>query len=147
MYHGRLVVVMLLFLCFERLKRTWNILCQLLCLWDSKSFSCLCFLSVMFSLYSCQAEQSVVDRAINDICILLHCSRHNLNVVRTVISLLFWPLSVAQFFIFFFKWVYEWAVCLHKCNIGNRLRLLQFEHLIFYIFCRLGFILGSFYFL
>ncbi|XP_047976823.1 meiotic recombination protein SPO11-1 [Salvia hispanica] len=26
-------------------------------------------------------EQSVVDRAINDICILLHCSRHNLNVV------------------------------------------------------------------
>ncbi|KAI8557488.1 hypothetical protein RHMOL_Rhmol04G0014400 [Rhododendron molle] len=26
------------------------------------------------------AEQSVVDRAINDICILLHCSRHNLNV-------------------------------------------------------------------
>ncbi|KAG6405262.1 hypothetical protein SASPL_132849 [Salvia splendens] len=27
------------------------------------------------------AEQSVVDRAINDICILLHCSRHNLNVV------------------------------------------------------------------
>ncbi|GMN62319.1 hypothetical protein TIFTF001_031410 [Ficus carica] len=27
------------------------------------------------------SEQSVVDRAINDICILLHCSRHNLNVV------------------------------------------------------------------
>ncbi|XP_052207159.1 meiotic recombination protein SPO11-1 isoform X2 [Diospyros lotus] len=26
-------------------------------------------------------EQSVVDKAINDICILLHCSRHNLNVV------------------------------------------------------------------
>ncbi|KAL3508379.1 hypothetical protein ACH5RR_027780 [Cinchona calisaya] len=26
-------------------------------------------------------EQSVVDRAINDICILLQCSRHNLNVV------------------------------------------------------------------
>ncbi|XP_073029908.1 meiotic recombination protein SPO11-1 isoform X2 [Primulina eburnea] len=26
-------------------------------------------------------EQSVVDRVINDICILLHCSRHNLNVV------------------------------------------------------------------
>ncbi|XP_073125743.1 meiotic recombination protein SPO11-1 isoform X2 [Henckelia pumila] len=26
-------------------------------------------------------EQSVVDRAINDICILLRCSRHNLNVV------------------------------------------------------------------
>ncbi|KAL8205802.1 hypothetical protein R6Q57_009353 [Mikania cordata] len=26
-------------------------------------------------------EQSVVDHAINDICILLHCSRHNLNVV------------------------------------------------------------------
>ncbi|KAJ8766542.1 hypothetical protein K2173_023789 [Erythroxylum novogranatense] len=30
------------------------------------------------SLFS---EQSVVDRAINDICILLQCSRHNLNVV------------------------------------------------------------------
>ncbi|KAL3821117.1 hypothetical protein ACJIZ3_007022 [Penstemon smallii] len=28
-------------------------------------------------------EQSIVDRAINDICILLHCSRHNLNVVRS----------------------------------------------------------------
>ncbi|KAJ7014330.1 meiotic recombination protein SPO11-1 isoform X1 [Populus alba x Populus x berolinensis] len=27
------------------------------------------------------SEQSVVDRAINDICILLQCSRHNLNVV------------------------------------------------------------------
>ncbi|XP_038899798.1 meiotic recombination protein SPO11-1 isoform X3 [Benincasa hispida] len=27
------------------------------------------------------ADQSVVDRAINDICILLQCSRHNLNVV------------------------------------------------------------------
>ncbi|GMH25041.1 hypothetical protein Nepgr_026884 [Nepenthes gracilis] len=27
------------------------------------------------------SEQSVVDRAINDICILLECSRHNLNVV------------------------------------------------------------------
>ncbi|KAB2615399.1 meiotic recombination protein SPO11-1-like [Pyrus ussuriensis x Pyrus communis] len=27
------------------------------------------------------SDQSVVDRAINDICILLHCSRHNLNVV------------------------------------------------------------------
>ncbi|XP_057972012.1 meiotic recombination protein SPO11-1 isoform X2 [Malania oleifera] len=27
------------------------------------------------------AEQSVVDRAINDICILMQCSRHNLNVV------------------------------------------------------------------
>ncbi|CAN6560504.1 unnamed protein product [Malus baccata var. baccata] len=27
------------------------------------------------------ADQSVVDRAINDICILLHCSCHNLNVV------------------------------------------------------------------
>ncbi|KAL4579908.1 hypothetical protein LXL04_010650 [Taraxacum kok-saghyz] len=26
-------------------------------------------------------EQSVVDRAINDICILFKCSRHNLNVV------------------------------------------------------------------
>ncbi|KAL7249093.1 hypothetical protein ACSBR1_011287 [Camellia fascicularis] len=29
-------------------------------------------------------EQSVVDRAINDICILLHCSRHNLNVAHPV---------------------------------------------------------------
>ncbi|KAK4575782.1 hypothetical protein RGQ29_026656 [Quercus rubra] len=27
------------------------------------------------------SEQSVVDRAINDICILMQCSRHNLNVV------------------------------------------------------------------
>ncbi|CAN1290422.1 Meiotic recombination protein SPO11-1 [Linum perenne] len=27
------------------------------------------------------SEQSIVDRAINDICILLQCSRHNLNVV------------------------------------------------------------------
>nr|DAD20243.1 TPA_asm: hypothetical protein HUJ06_021706 [Nelumbo nucifera] len=27
------------------------------------------------------SEQAVVDRAINDICILLECSRHNLNVV------------------------------------------------------------------
>ncbi|XP_031283736.1 meiotic recombination protein SPO11-1-like [Pistacia vera] len=27
------------------------------------------------------SEQSVVDRAINDLCILLQCSRHNLNVV------------------------------------------------------------------
>ncbi|XP_020534597.1 meiotic recombination protein SPO11-1 isoform X3 [Jatropha curcas] len=26
-------------------------------------------------------DQSIVDQAINDICILLHCSRHNLNVV------------------------------------------------------------------
>ncbi|CAI9088234.1 OLC1v1022513C1 [Oldenlandia corymbosa var. corymbosa] len=26
-------------------------------------------------------DQSVVDKAINDICVLLHCSRHNLNVV------------------------------------------------------------------
>lgn len=26
-------------------------------------------------------EQSVVDQAINDICILLQCSRHNLHVV------------------------------------------------------------------
>ncbi|XP_048446315.1 meiotic recombination protein SPO11-1-like isoform X3 [Pyrus x bretschneideri] len=30
------------------------------------------------------SDQSVVDRAINDICILLHCSRHNLNVVDIV---------------------------------------------------------------
>ncbi|XP_057465265.1 meiotic recombination protein SPO11-1 isoform X2 [Actinidia eriantha] len=29
-------------------------------------------------------EQSVVDRAINDICILLRCSRHNLNVAHSV---------------------------------------------------------------
>ncbi|KAK6229858.1 hypothetical protein SCA6_018809 [Theobroma cacao] len=29
-------------------------------------------------------DQSVVDRAINDICILLQCSRHNLNVVEEV---------------------------------------------------------------
>ncbi|XP_012071023.1 meiotic recombination protein SPO11-1 isoform X1 [Jatropha curcas] len=27
------------------------------------------------------SDQSIVDQAINDICILLHCSRHNLNVV------------------------------------------------------------------
>lgn len=27
------------------------------------------------------ADQSVVDQAINDICILMQCSRHNLNVV------------------------------------------------------------------
>ncbi|KAK4753427.1 hypothetical protein SAY87_022225 [Trapa incisa] len=27
------------------------------------------------------SEQQVVDRAINDICIILQCSRHNLNVV------------------------------------------------------------------
>ncbi|KAL3643073.1 hypothetical protein CASFOL_013888 [Castilleja foliolosa] len=32
-------------------------------------------------LFNYKAEQSVVDRAINDICILLQCSRHNLNVV------------------------------------------------------------------
>ncbi|KAE9456583.1 hypothetical protein C3L33_11525, partial [Rhododendron williamsianum] len=31
-------------------------------------------------------EQSVVDRAINDICILLNCSRHNLNVMSTDIA-------------------------------------------------------------
>ncbi|XP_009376774.1 meiotic recombination protein SPO11-1-like isoform X2 [Pyrus x bretschneideri] len=30
------------------------------------------------------SDQSVVDRAINDICILLHCSRHNLNVAFPV---------------------------------------------------------------
>lgn len=35
--------------------------------------------SFSFALYN--AEPSVVDRAINDICILLQCSRHNLNVV------------------------------------------------------------------
>ncbi|OMP04254.1 hypothetical protein COLO4_09815 [Corchorus olitorius] len=29
-------------------------------------------------------DQSVVDRAINDICILLQCSRHNLNVAHTI---------------------------------------------------------------
>ncbi|KAK9084628.1 hypothetical protein Sjap_025039 [Stephania japonica] len=27
------------------------------------------------------SDQTIVDRALNDICILLHCSRHNLNVV------------------------------------------------------------------
>ncbi|RVX14894.1 Meiotic recombination protein SPO11-1 [Vitis vinifera] len=32
------------------------------------------------------SDQSVVDRAINDICILLQCSRHNLNVVGVAIS-------------------------------------------------------------
>ncbi|KAG6407426.1 hypothetical protein SASPL_130417 [Salvia splendens] len=32
-------------------------------------------------------EQSVVDRAINDICILLHCSRDNLNVVYSLTGL------------------------------------------------------------
>lgn len=34
------------------------------------------------------ADQSIVDRAINDICILMQCSRHNLNVVGTLISAL-----------------------------------------------------------
>ncbi|GAB4845989.1 hypothetical protein Ancab_024993 [Ancistrocladus abbreviatus] len=32
-------------------------------------------------------EQAIVDRAINDICILLECSRHHLNVVRTLYCL------------------------------------------------------------
>ncbi|PHT43995.1 Meiotic recombination protein SPO11-1 [Capsicum baccatum] len=31
-------------------------------------------------------EQSVVDRAINDICILLQCSRHNLNVLHVLFT-------------------------------------------------------------
>ncbi|PPR97856.1 hypothetical protein GOBAR_AA22812 [Gossypium barbadense] len=31
------------------------------------------------------SDQSVVDRAINDICILLQCSRHNLNVVGNLL--------------------------------------------------------------
>jgi hypothetical protein len=40
-----------------------------------------------FYFFFCLAEQSVVDRAINDICILLQCSRHNLNVVdATLVS-------------------------------------------------------------
>jgi len=30
------------------------------------------------------AEVAVVDRAINDICVLFKCSRHNLNVVGTI---------------------------------------------------------------
>lgn len=30
-----------------------------------------------------EVEQATVDQAINDICILLQCSRHNLNVVCT----------------------------------------------------------------
>ncbi|KAI3810270.1 hypothetical protein L1987_19881 [Smallanthus sonchifolius] len=34
-------------------------------------------------------EQSVVDRAINDICVLLKCSRHNLNVVCNALIFLF----------------------------------------------------------
>lgn len=37
----------------------------------------------------CKPEQSVVDRAINDICILMQCSRHNLNVVGIVYMLSF----------------------------------------------------------
>ncbi|KDO59088.1 hypothetical protein CISIN_1g043133mg, partial [Citrus sinensis] len=40
------------------------------------------------SLYS---EQSIVDQAINDICILLQCSRHNINVVGTSLELLILP--------------------------------------------------------
>ncbi|EYU27433.1 hypothetical protein MIMGU_mgv1a019434mg [Erythranthe guttata] len=36
-------------------------------------------------------EQSVVDRAVNDICILLQCSRHNLNVCNgMLLSVEFW---------------------------------------------------------
>ncbi|KDP39282.1 hypothetical protein JCGZ_01039 [Jatropha curcas] len=31
------------------------------------------------------SDQSIVDQAINDICILLHCSRHNLNVVGILV--------------------------------------------------------------
>ncbi|KAF1868636.1 hypothetical protein Lal_00036074 [Lupinus albus] len=36
---------------------------------------------IMYSISFHIADQSVVDRAINDICVLMQCSRHNLNVV------------------------------------------------------------------
>ncbi|MED6196289.1 hypothetical protein PIB30_046102 [Stylosanthes scabra] len=35
------------------------------------------------------SDQSVVDHAINDICVLMQCSRHNLNVVNFLSSVLF----------------------------------------------------------
>ncbi|KAL6999125.1 hypothetical protein U1Q18_000288 [Sarracenia purpurea var. burkii] len=49
---------------------------------ELKAFSCIIFLffNAIFSFFD-RTEQSVVDRAINDICIILRCSRHNLNVV------------------------------------------------------------------
>ncbi|XP_019072494.1 meiotic recombination protein SPO11-1 isoform X7 [Vitis vinifera] len=54
----------------------------LVCLKRSKVyFSCIMSSVLHISVYICNADQSVVDRAINDICILLQCSRHNLNVV------------------------------------------------------------------
>lgn len=49
---------------------------------------CIMFSVSQIKLILClidNADQSVVDRAINDICILLQCSRHNLNVVSTPI--------------------------------------------------------------
>ncbi|KAH9804191.1 Meiotic recombination protein SPO11-1 [Citrus sinensis] len=39
------------------------------------------FSYLTFFLLFWNAEQSIVDQAINDICILLQCSRHNINVV------------------------------------------------------------------
>lgn len=49
---------------------------------------CIVFSVSLNKLFSAieNADQSVVDRAINDICILLQCSRHNLNVVSTPID-------------------------------------------------------------
>ena len=54
-----------------------------------KVTSFIAFLNI-FCLF-CNPEQSVVDRAINDICILMQCSRHNLNVVGVFLMLSFSP--------------------------------------------------------
>lgn len=39
------------------------------------------YLGRLYLFHFCIPEQAVVDRTINDICILFKCSRHNLNVV------------------------------------------------------------------
>lgn len=72
-----------------------------LILYETLKYFQACFIFLVFHLLClfCNAAQSVVDRAINDICILLGCSRHNLNVVGS-------PLG---FRIYFFLPIFSYA--------------------------------------
>lgn len=59
--------------------------------------------------FSCiNADQSMVDQAINDICIFMQCSRHNLNVVVFC--------SIVTFFVIFL-WFCSWWILAKKTSI------------------------------